>query len=448
MEYKTRRGKIRVISFCTALFLVLGIWAVSATVKQVKYARIITASRQQALSDLGTYMDQIETSLTKGLYCSTEPMISSIASSLWRESTGAKTSLSHLGDEEIHLLGTYKFLSQVGDYTMYLNRKAAAGGEITSEEYENLKKFKEYAEKYSQQIDYMEELMYAGSLSFDDIDASLLDGDMPEIINFSDAATDSEKNVSDYPTLIYDGPFSDNIDNKESELLKNEPEISREEAKKTAAAFLGTSVDSLEDAGEEKNNLPSYVFQMDGKSIAITKKGGYVRYMLSDHFSGEETMSAAEAIDQAKSFLEKIGYLNMRDSYYSISDGIAVINFAYYAENVCCYTDLIKVGISLDNGDIVSFDATGYLINHKNREDLSTSADVVEKAKGSVSRMLTIKSWKNAIIPTDGGKEILTIEFLCESEDNSDVLVYINPETLEEEEILLLTYSDNGILTK
>ena len=448
MEYKTRRGKIRVISFCTALFLVLGIWAVTATVKQTRYARIITASRQQALSDLGTYMDQIETSLTKGLYCSTEPMIASLASTLWRESTGAKTSLSHLGDDEIHLLGTYKFLSQVGDYTMYLSRKAAVGGEITQEEYENLKKFKEYAEKYSQQIDYMEELMYANALSFDEIDASLLDSDAPDITNFSDAASDSEKNVSDYPTLIYDGPFSDNIDNKESELLNSEKEISREEARKTAASFLGASTDSLTDAGEEKNNLPSYVFQSEGKTIAVTKKGGYVRYMLSDTFSGEEAMSSSEAIDLARSFLEKIGYLNMRDSYYSISDGTAIINFAYYEGNVCCYTDLIKVGISLDNGNIVSFDATGYLMNHKPRSTLQTNSEAAELSKQSVSRMLNIKSWKYAVIPTDGGQEKLTVEFLCKSEDNTDVLVYIDPVTLEEVEILLLTYSDNGILTK
>ena len=106
-----------------------------------------------------------------------------------------------------------------------------------------------------------------------------------------------------------------------------------------------------------------------------------------------------------------------------------------------------KVGIALDTGEVVSFDATGYLMNHHQRSGLNTNASV-EAAKAAVSTMLQVQSSKYAVIPTDGGKEVLTIEFLCKSEDNTDVLVYIDPTTNEEKEILLLTYSDNGILTK
>ena len=65
MIYQNRRQRIRTISYIAALVVVLGIWGTTATVKQYQYARIITASRQQALSDLGTYMDNIETSLTE-----------------------------------------------------------------------------------------------------------------------------------------------------------------------------------------------------------------------------------------------------------------------------------------------------------------------------------------------------------------------------------------------
>ena len=447
MIYQSRRQRIRTISYIVALVVVLGIWGTTATVKQYQYARIITASRQQALSDLGTYMDNIETSLTKGLYTGTEPMLASLSSSLWREATGAKTSLSHLGDNETYLLGTYKFLSQVGDYTMYLTRKVAAGGEIAEEEYENLKKFRDYAKQYSEQIAYMQEMMYSGGLSFDDIDASLLEDNGGEMINFSDAASDSEKNVSDYPTLIYDGPFSDNLDSKESVMLKNMSEISSQSAKVKAAEFVGISADQLEEAGEEDGNMPCYLFSSGDKTIAVTKKGGYVRYMLSGAFAGEEKISATDAIAKGKSFLESIGYTNMRDSYYAVSDGIAVINYAYYEGNVCCYTDLIKVGIALDTGDAVSFDATGYLMNHHQRSGLHTNASVAT-AQSAVSTMLQVQSSKFAVIPTDGGEEVLTIEFLCKSEDNTDVLVYIDPTTNEEKEILLLTYSDNGILTK
>lgn len=446
MNQTGRRKKIRTISFLTALILTLGIWGASENIKERRYARIITASRQQALSDLGTYMDHIETSLTKGLYCGTAPMLAGLASSLWRESTGAKTSLSHLGDAETHLLGTYKFLSQVGDYTMYLNRKLAAGGEITEEEYANLEKLRDYAAKYAQQIGYMQELMYGGGFSFDEIDLSLLD-DGADVVNFSDAASDSEQNVSDYPTLIYDGPFSDNIDSKRSVFLEGKPEVSEQQAKNTAASFLGMKPETLESLGEQAGNLPCYLFSAEDKTVAVTKNGGVVRYLLSGAYAGEEKTDAKDAVKAGVKFLEKNGYRNMRDSYYSVSDGIATVNYAYYENDVCCYTDLIKVGVSLADGTVVSFDATGYLMNHSDARRLTAPVDVSE-AQSKVSPALRVQSHKPALIPTDGGGEIETVEFLCKSEEGDDVLVYIDPQTLTEKEILLLTYSDNGILTR
>lgn len=447
MNKKTnRRCRVRIISYLSALILTLSIWGITATVKQNQYARIITASRQQALSDLNEYMNNINISLSKSLYCHTKPMLSNMASSLWREATGAKNSLSHLGDSEIHLLGTYKFLSQVGDYTMYLNKKVAAGGEITADEYNTLKKLQSYAEKYSQQINYMQDLMLAGNLSFDDIDASMLNDTM-EIVKFNDAADDSEQNLSDYPTLIYDGPFSDGVENKESEMLKNLPAVTKDKAKNIACNFLNAEPDKIEDAGDEESNLPSFTFQYGSKTIAITKQGGYVRYLYNSDFADEQKIDIREGIKKGRAFLEKIGYYDMQDNYYSISDGIATVNFAYNSNDICYYPDLIKVGISLNSGEIVSFDATNYLINHKNRDINLINISKID-LKDSISPKLTVKTSKPAVIPTDYGKEIFTVEHLCKSKDGQDILVYINPETKEEEDILILTYSDDGILTR
>ncbi len=444
---KTKRGKIRVASFLTALILTLGIWAVTETAARQRYARIISASRQQALSDLGDYMSNIESTLTKGLYCSSPAMVSTMAASLLRESTGAKTSLSHLGSSEINLLGTYKFLSQVGDYTRSLSKKVSAGEVISDEEYENLKKLLSFAKKYSDQVDYMREMMLAGSFSFDEIDESLLDGTAGDIMNFSDASEDYENKIGDYPTLIYDGPFSDNVGDKESVFLADKDEISEDVALNKAAKFIGTDPEKLTRIGAEDSGVQSYLFSMGDISVAVTKKGGYVRYMLSGTFAEEEKISVKDAIVKGKEYLEKIGYTGMKDSYYSVSDGIATINYAYSYNGIICYTDLIKVGISLDNGKVVSFDATAYLIDHKQRSYKTDNINI-SKAESMLSKHLTVKSRRLAVIPTDNKDEVLTIEFLCKSEDNTDILVYINSQTLAEEEILILTYSDNGILTK
>lgn len=59
-----------------------------------------------------------------------------------------------------------------------------------------------------------------------------------------------------------------------------------------------------------------------------------------------------------------------------------------------------------------------------------------------------MKSSKEVYIPTDFGTEVFAYEYHCVAPDEKEILVYINPETGVEEEILILLYSDNGVLTK
>ena len=63
-------------------------------------------------------------------------MLSGMASELSRETLAAKSSLSVLPLENTNLENTYKFLSQVGDFTETLNRKVASGESISDEERE------------------------------------------------------------------------------------------------------------------------------------------------------------------------------------------------------------------------------------------------------------------------------------------------------------------------
>ncbi|MBQ5883452.1 MAG: germination protein YpeB, partial [Clostridia bacterium] len=80
----------------------------------VKTKRLLTASRERALTELGTQLDTIRLNLDKCLYASTSPMISSVSTEVWRASTAAKTNLSEITDGEAELSSIYKFLSQVG----------------------------------------------------------------------------------------------------------------------------------------------------------------------------------------------------------------------------------------------------------------------------------------------------------------------------------------------
>ena len=53
-----------------------------------------------------------------------------------------------------------------------------------------------------------------------------------------------------------------------------------------------------------------------------------------------------------------------------------------------CYPDLIKVSVALDNGGIVEYDASGFLMNHTER-DLAAASLTADEARENVSPYLT-----------------------------------------------------------
>lgn len=445
---KSRRKSIRITSFLVAIMVCLVTLSAVSTANYVKSSRLLKASRERALTELGTQLDTISVNLDKCLYASTTPMIAGISTEVWRASTAAKTNLSEITDGEAELSSIYKFLSQVGEYTMTLNEKSAKGEKISKEETENLKKLSGYADKLSEEVNYLISEEQNGDLSFEHVKSTLKADTENEKLYIGQELDDATETMKDYPTLIYDGPFSDNIDTKKSDLIENLPEISKEEAIKKAATFLNIKETELYFLSESKGNLECYNFYNTDLTISVTKKGGIVTYMLYSRFADESTLTHEEAIEKAKFFLNQRGYKNVKESYYAVTDGIMTINFAFYENNITYYTDLIKVSIALDNGDITAFDSTGYLMNHTKRNDVGEKKYTINDAKKLLNSTLKVKSSKEVYIPTDFGTEVFAYEYHCVAPDEKEILVYINPKTGVEEEILILLYSDNGVLTK
>ena len=444
-----RRSKIRLAAFAAALFAAMLTWAVTATVKADRYGRALKLNDQQALTQLCEYFDNIEISLMKSQYANSDSMLSVLSSDLQKQATGAKTSLAALSSGETALLNTYKFLSQVGEYTAALNKKAAAGGSFTAEDRRTLETLLGYAAALATRFSYMADLMNSNYFTFDKLDKTVaaVEKSSESMVSFMDSVADAEGAMTDFPTLIYDGPFSDNILSKESELLKNAASVSPAQAKKKAMAYMSAQEEDVLEDGETDGRLAAYNFRVNGKAIAVSKNGGYLIYVLSDARAGSAKLTDTDAIENAAAFLYNVGYRGLMSTYYAVNDGVCTVNFAYIQDGYTCYPDLIKVGVSLSDGGIVSLDASDYLMNHVERA-IPEAAVSAEEASAAVAETLTVKRASLAVIPTDGGGEQFAHELLCETEQGQDVLVYKDTTTGKEDDILILLYSDHGVLTK
>jgi germination protein YpeB len=168
--------------------------------------------------------------------------------------------------------------------------------------------------------------------------------------------------------------------------------------------------------------------------------------MLNQRDPGSADITPDKAVDTAKEFLEKNGYKNMVPTYSMRNDNISVINFAYLDDQVVAYTDLIKVKVALDNGQIVGYEAEGYLKAHHER-DIPEPKLTADQARGRISISLDIeKPVQLTLIPLENKEEVLCYEFRGDFEGD-DFLVYINALTGREERILKLLKSENGVLT-
>lgn len=442
----SRRGKIRVRLYASVLILVLFSAFVINAQKASELSRQLNADAERSLSTLEACMSSINTNLTKGLYANTTPMLSSMAISLTRDAASAKNSLSALPLSDTQLDNMLKFLSQVGAFVSTLDRKLSLGEPITSEERNQLKQLIDVSQKLLSELDTITQGVEDGSVSFKQA-GSTLQKSADQSMQIGSAFGDAEQTLTDYPTLIYDGPFSDHILNQRPKALEGKSDISKEKALEIASDFIGADKSTLRFDSETNGVIETYNFFVDSINISVCKKGGAVLYLLGSSNAGESVITPEQAVENAKNFLSAKGYENMKESYYSTQDGICTVNFAYENEGVICYPDLIKLSVSLETGNIISFDARGYIMNHTDRPPVQSKISV-DEAKMSVSDYLTVMSSRLAVIPTDYKTEKTAYEFHCKTPDEQEVLVYIDVLTAKEDDILLLLYSDGGILTK
>ncbi len=404
----------------------------------------------RAFHELVGYVDNIEVSLYKAQLSSDAAQLASISGDIFREAAAAKSCLGQLPTSQIQLENTAKFLSQAGDYTYVLSQNMIQGENISQEDYQNLASLTEYAVGLNETLQEIEGRIYSGEISFmNDEDtgantAQAAGGILEDLENV-------EKSFDDYPSLIYDGPFSEHIENLESYMIKEAPQVSAEEALNTAREFLGSRSDGMQVTGETANSaVDSYTMSVEREngsriSASVTKKGGYLLYFLDTREVGEENLDINSAIAAAQTYLDSHGITSMVSSYYDKSGGVATINFAYSQDGVVCYSDLVKVKVALDNGEIVGLETKGYLMNHRQRE-LGEAALTMDEARERINTNLEVTGTKMALVPKDSMQEVLCYEFHGAFAERN-FIIYVNAANGHEENILLLIESEQGVLT-
>lgn len=448
-KFSMRQG-VRIVSFTLALIVVLCASTISGYTLANQYKQDLEYSYLRALDELTAYMYNMEVSLTKGMYMNTSTQQHLLCSKLMSESNGAKLALEQLPMGYESLGNVNKFVSQVGDFASSMSTRVSQGWAIGTDDADKFKALCNYARSINLEIQDINSRFGDGELSLSDALAAcrdLVDPGGTESLSFvASGFANINNSFSDFPTMIYDGPFSDHISQMTSQFLKDMPEVSTAQAQTNAANFLSVNADSLEYLGDTtNNNLPVYKFRTGNTDLSVTKAGGFVDYTLTTRNVEQASVDFDSANRTAIEFLRRNGMNDMKESYYTLGDGVCTINYAYCKDEIVAYPDLVKVSIALDNGEIIAFDATGYLMNHISRSKPTDIKDLFA-VRTNLSPRLKVEKNQLAFIPTAGLNEVLCYEFDCTGENGEKLLVYLNAQSGLEEQIFIVLSSDNGKL--
>lgn len=439
----------RIVQICSATLTVLfmlsaGAWQGYA--QAAAYRTDLEYTYRRALGDLASYVSDMNVTLTKISYANTATQQSSMAGKLLEASGGAKAALAALPIGSDSLDTVSKFLAQTGDFSTVLSSKLAVGEELLEEDRTILQQLSQYCNVLAGNLNDIQQTIAQEEVSIGQAEDFVrnLEEKQPE---FGEYFLGTAEEFANYPTLIYDGPFSDHMTQKTAESIGHARAFSQEEGRLAAAEYLELSPETLVFSGTTEGNLPLYNYTDGNLHIAVTQRGGYLTTMSNDRTIGEITLQLEEAKLYARQFLYRVYQMEFAETYYVIYDNICTIQYAYRKDGVVWYGDLIKVGVALDTGEIVQFNAGNFLMNHKERTAQNPRISEAD-ARAQVSDTLTIESVRLAVIPTARESEPLCYELLCRGENGEQVLVYINGESGMEEEILILIETDDGVLTQ
>ena len=381
-------------------------------------------------------LNDVDVSLSKLSAASSPRQSVLLLGDVWRATGSAGAAMGLLPLSHADSCDMSQFVTRCGDYAHALMGRVLQGRALTEEDRKQLGDMRAACAQIRQVAG--EAIQSGDYVAADNVDAGCYE------------QSQSEAAISEYPTLIYDGPFSESAENRPPQGEIGERITAQQAAERARRLFSdGTVADTVYVPGA----LPVYELSVQSPSrgqvsLSLTEQGGELLSFMgaptgdkNDPPSDEESEKLKAA---ALSFLQELGVEDPAAAYAQYYQGAAVLNFAPRQDGVILYSDLVKVYMDRETGEVMGLDARNYRLNHRQRA-LPRPKLTEEEAGTYVSGELQVEHTDLALIPLTQQTEVLCYEFKA-TKDGTFYIVYVNALTGEEEQIFQVINSAEGDL--
>ena len=201
---KISKGSIVAISILGGLFLIVSILFAFTLQTASNYALSLENMYEKNFYDLVDNVNNTETKLAKTLSATDSEYQAKLLSEIAKNSYLAQENLNNLPYSVNGIDESIAFINQVSGYSETLYKKLKNGGNLTATELTTLEKIYDSVLDMKGSLNDMSKDLWDG---YSILNASLkIDGDYN---NFTKQISAIKTNDVEYPTMIYDGPFSD-----------------------------------------------------------------------------------------------------------------------------------------------------------------------------------------------------------------------------------------------
>lgn len=430
---------------CVMIAIVVGLSALSIGLSASlnKYKMRLENVYRKNYFELINNLEDIEVGFTKLIATNSLSTQQQLLQEVYDASTMANVNLTSLPISSNKISHVTTYINDVNGYSTALLTKSYANEKLDESALESIENLYKYSKIILYDLNsYVSSLSGKNSIikqiKYSDGDSSKFDGGMQ--VN-----TTTEK----VPTLIYDGPFSDSVTNKEIKGLSG-IEITRQQAEE----YLQESFEYFGDYtltydGQTQGKFGTYNFILESVEaklyVQITQNGGMILSINQLSVKeGNNDLSADQCNILAHNFATLLGFEDMHSVWYQETDEVVYVNLAPIVDHIIYYPDLIKVKVNKKLGMVVGWEATNYAYNHTNRGTISYKLSF-EECRQNLSSALTVTEQNLCVIPNKYVGESVAYEYICEWADYT-YYVYIDATTGEELNILRVIDTNNGQL--
>lgn len=396
---------------------------------------------QRAFHELSFNMGAIDAELAKATVASTPEQAMIRLSAVWRQAYAAQEKIGQIPLGVVELQNTERFLARLGDAVLSV---ASTGVLPNEQERDMLEQLRAQARELSNSLIALQASVLGNNLRWTTLEIQTLNDTAPRDSQVTGQFRLVEDQVQQFPEVSFGEHV--NVARPPAIAVTAEP-ITVETAMEKAREFvadIGADLQVLNQEEVTEAEVPHYTFTFAHPAgnnrritVEVVRNGGRVFQMFNERIPGQPVLPISDAQQRAEQYLIAKGIDSVTLLGVEEWGDSAVFTFCHEENGMLFYPDLLRVRVSQDSGEVLSYEGNGYTMYHRDRGTFPEKL-VSTEAEERLNDSLTVVGAPQRVVIFDRrGIEVMCWEFAVQR-GMENFLIYINAENGREENIVRL----------